>query len=81
MGILGQCWEIMLSMLTWEFYMGLDIAKYLVKAKLKHPNPKLHTTAITYAKNNRNVFQDCPWESFSRRGLRHLVYKVCIHLH
>ena len=35
------------------FFMGLNIAKYLIKAKLQHPNPKLHTTAITYAKNNK----------------------------
>jgi len=34
-------------------HRDLDIAKYLVKAKLLHPNPKLHSTAITYAKNNK----------------------------
>ena len=34
-------------------HRDLDIAKYLVKAKLTHPNPKLHSTAITYAKNNK----------------------------
>lgn len=34
-------------------HRDLDIAKYLVKAKLSHPNPKLHSTAITYAKNNK----------------------------
>ncbi len=50
----GNVHEIMLSDANFGIlHRDLDIAKYLVKAKLKHPNPKLHTTAITYAKNNK----------------------------
>lgn len=50
----GNVNEIMFSDANFGIlHRDLDIAKYLIKAKLKHPNPKLHTTAITYAKNNK----------------------------
>ena len=51
----GNVHEIMFS-LTLLTVRDLDIAKYLIKAKLQHPNPKLHTTAITYAKITKKEF-------------------------
>jgi putative methyltransferase len=52
--MIGNVHEIMFSDANFGIlYRDLDIAKYLVKAKLSHPNPKLHSTAITYAKNNK----------------------------
>ena len=52
--LVGNVNEIMFSDANFGIlHRDLDIAKYLIKAKLKHPNPTLHSTAITYAKNNK----------------------------
>ena len=52
--MVGNVNEIMFSDANFGILeRDLDIAKYLIKAKIKHPNPTLHSTAITYAKNNK----------------------------
>ncbi len=51
---IGNVHEIMLSDANFGILKrDIDIAKYLIKSKILHPNPRLHSTAITYAKNNK----------------------------
>lgn len=50
----GNVHEIMVSDANFGILQrDIDIAKYLIKSKILHIDPKIHSTAITYAKNNK----------------------------